>query len=82
MASKIASRTPKGFMEVACSKCGTERMVIDSNSVSGTCFKCVSKGMNGESIILTDLPQEEYVQFLRRVFTYGRSQSDAAESSI
>jgi hypothetical protein len=82
MSSKNSYRTPQGFKEVDCNRCNKEKVRIDGNSVSGTCYKCVSSGMNGESIIITDLPQEEYVQFIKRIFSYGRSENNSSEGTI
>lgn len=63
--SKNAYRTPAGFKEVKCSCCNTTVMKVDSNSSSGTCFKCVSKLMNPDSVIITDLSNEEYKEFIQ-----------------
>lgn len=80
--SKNAYRTPTGFKEVKCSKCKTHSVKIDHNSTEATCFRCVSKGMNLESVIITDLSNEEYVDFVRRMFKYGRSKNNTAESAV
>ena len=63
--SKNAYRTPTGFKEVKCSCCNKETMKIDASSISGICFRCVAKSMNPDSIILTDLSDAEYKEFIQ-----------------
>lgn len=64
--SKNAYRTPTGFKEVKCSCCNKEVMKIDNSSASGTCFRCVSKSMNPDSVIITDLSDADYKEFIQR----------------
>lgn len=80
--SKNAYRTPTGFKEVKCSRCNTHTVKIDASSVGGTCFRCVSKGINPESVILTDLSPEEYKEFVQKLFKNGRSKINTAESPV
>lgn len=80
--SKTSHRTPTGFKEIPCSKCGAHTVKVDAESISATCFRCVSKGMNPDSVILTDLSQEEYSKFLQKLFINGRSKNTAAESTL
>ena len=80
--SKNAYRTPAGFKELKCSKCGVHHVKVDTNSTGATCFRCVSKGINPESVILTDLSDEEYVKFVQRMFKYGRPKNNTAESAV
>ena len=61
----ITGKVPDGFKEVKCSCCNKTVMKIDSSSVSGICFRCVAKSMNPDSIILTDLSDEEYKEFIQ-----------------
>lgn len=63
---KNTYRTPSGFKEVKCSCCNQVTMKIDNNSISGTCFKCVSKSMSPNSVILTDLNTEDYRDFIQK----------------
>jgi len=72
--SKNAYRTPAGFKEVKCKDCNQTVMKIDSNSVSGTCFKCVSKSMNPDSVILTDLSDADYKEFIQRKIRIWKTQ--------
>lgn len=80
--AKNTHRTPTGFKEIKCSKCGTHNVKVDCDSVSAICFRCVTAGTNPDSIILTDLSQEEYSKFIQNLFRNGRSKSNAAESAI
>jgi len=80
--SKNTYRTPQGFKEIKCEKCGVHTIKVDAESKSATCFRCVSKGINPESVILTDLSQEEYREFVQRMFKYGRSKNNTAESAV
>jgi ribosomal protein S27E len=80
--SKTLHRTPTGFKEIPCSKCGTHTVKVDSESTSATCFRCVAKGTNPESIILTDLSQEEYTKFTQKLFTNGRPKNTTTESAV
>ena len=80
--SKNTYRTPQGFKEIKCGKCGTETVKVDAQSTGATCFRCVSKGINPESVILTDLSQEDYKEFVQKMFKYGRPKNDPAESAV
>ena len=80
--SKNAYRTPTGFKEIECSCCKKQMVKVDSNSVSATCFRCVAKATNEESIFITDLNQEEYKAFIKKVSTYGRSENNPTESTV
>ena len=80
--SKNTYRTPQGFRDVKCSRCNTHTVKVDAASASGVCFRCVSKGINPESVILTDLSTEEYTEFVQRMFKYGRSESNPTESPV
>lgn len=80
--SKNKYRTPTGFKEIKCSKCGVHSVKVDSQSTGAICFRCVSKGINPESVILTDLSQEEYTKFVQKMFNYGRSTSNATKGTV
>jgi hypothetical protein len=80
--SKNAYRTPTGFKEIECSCCKKQLVKVDSNSVSATCFRCVAKASNDESIFITDLNPEEYKAFIKKVASYGRSENNTAESAV
>ena len=80
--SKNAYRTPTGFKEIECSCCKKQLVKVDSNSVSATCFRCVAKATNDESIFITDLNLEEYKAFIKKVASYGRSENNTAESAV
>ena len=80
--SKNAYRTPTGFKEIECSCCKKQLVKVDSNSVSATCFRCVAKATNDESIFITDLKLEEYKAFIKKVASYGRSENNTAESAV
>ncbi len=80
--SKNAYRTPSGFKEIECSCCKTRMVKVDSNSISATCFRCVAKATNEESIFITDLSPEEYKEFIKRIAAYGRSESNPTESTV
>ena len=72
--SKNAYRTPSGFKEVKCSCCNQTTMKIDNNSVSGTCFRCISKSMNPDSVILTDLSDKDYKEFIQKKIKIWKTQ--------
>lgn len=72
--SKNTYRTPSGLKEVKCSCCNKEVMKIDNNSVSGTCFRCISKSMNTESVIITDLSDKDYKEFIQRKIKIWKTQ--------
>lgn len=80
--SKNAYRTPTGFKEIECSCCKKQLVKVDSNSVFATCFRCVAKATNDESIFITDLNPEEYKAFIKKVSSYGRSENNTAESTV
>lgn len=80
--SKNAYRTPTGFKEIQCSVCKKQTVKVDSNSISATCFRCVAKATNEESVFITDLNQEEYREFIKKVASYGRSENNTAESAV
>jgi len=68
----IKARTVKGTKEVTCSVCNKHTMIIDHESVGGTCWRCTSRMANGaESLILTDLSPEAYKEFIRKI-VYAR----------
>ena len=72
--SKNAYRTPAGFKEVKCSCCNKETMKIDNSSVSGICFRCVAKSINPDSVILTDLSDKEYKDFIQNKYKIWKTQ--------
>lgn len=72
--SKTAYRKPSGFKEVKCSCCNKEVMKIDNDSASGICFRCVSKSMNPDSVILTDLSDSEYKEFIQKKIKIWKTQ--------
>ena len=72
--SKNAYRTPSGFKEVKCSCCNQATMKIDNTSVSGTCFRCIGKSMNPDSVILTDLSDKDYKEFIQRKIKIWKTQ--------
>lgn len=72
--SKNAYRTPTGLKDIKCSSCKTETMKVDSESVSGICYRCVSRGTNSDSVMVTDLGQEEYKLFIKKMFTIWKTQ--------
>ena len=80
--SKNAYRTPTGFKEIECSCCKKQMVKVDSNSVSSTCFRCVAKATNEDSVFITDLSPEDYKAFIKKVSTYGRPESNPAESTV
>ena len=80
--SKNAYRTPTGFKEIECSCCKKQMVKVDSNSVSATCFRCVAKATNDESVFITDLNPEEYKAFIKKVASSGRSESNPTESTV
>ena len=80
--SKNAYRTPTGFKEIECSCCKKQLVKVDYNSVSATCFRCVAKASNDESIFITDLSPEDYKAFIKKVSEYGRSENNTAESTV
>jgi hypothetical protein len=68
----IKARTVKGTKEVTCSVCNKNTMIIDHESVGGTCWRCTSRMVNGrESLILTDLSPEAYKEFINKVIYAG-----------
>ena len=80
--SKNAYRTPTGFKEIECNCCKKQLVKVDSNSVSATCFRCVAKATNDESIFITDLNPEDYKAVIKKVASYGRSENNTAESAV
>lgn len=80
--SKNTYRTPTGFKDLKCSKCNSHTVKVDSSSTGATCFRCVSKGINPESVILTDLSPEEYKEFIQKLFKNGRPKNNPAESAV
>jgi len=80
--SKNTYRTPQGFKEIKCCKCGVHTIKVDAESKEATCFRCVSKGINPESVIVTDLSPEDYKEFVQKMFKYGRPKSNTTESPV
>lgn len=74
--AKPKFRNPQGIKDAICSSCKVTPMRIDEEAVSGTCYKCVAKSLNPTSIMLTDMPEEEYKQFI--IKQYGRSKNHTA----
>jgi hypothetical protein len=74
--AKPKFRNPQGIKDVICSSCKITPMRIDEEAVSGTCYRCVSKSLNPTSVMLSDLSQEEYKEFI--IKQYGRSKNNPA----
>jgi hypothetical protein len=74
--AKPKFRNPLGIKDAICSSCKVTPMRIDEEAVSGTCYKCVSKLVNPTSIMLTDMSQEEYREFI--IKQYGRPKNHTA----
>jgi hypothetical protein len=56
---KTAYRNPQGFKEVKCKVCGINHLFIDTISESGTCYRCVIKGIDPNSTITTDFSSDD-----------------------
>lgn len=63
---KNTYKSPGNFKEVKCKVCNRETMRIDGDSVSGTCFRCVIKSTSPNSVIITDLSTEDYIEFIQK----------------
>ena len=64
---KNTYRTPGNFKEVKCKVCSRKTVKIDGGSISGTCFRCVIKSTSPNSVILTDLSTEDYIEFIQNI---------------
>lgn len=49
-----------------CKNCNAIVDNVDEKSVSVTCWKCVSKSLNPNSVIISDLSKEELSAFLKK----------------
>jgi len=74
--AKPKFRNPQGIKDAICSSCKVTPMRIDEDAVSGICYRCVSKSLNPTSVMLSDLSQEEYKEFI--IKHYGRSKNNPA----
>ena len=74
--AKPKFRNPQGIRDAICSSCKITPMRIDEEAVSGICYRCVCKALNPTSIMLSDLSQEEYKEFI--IKQNGRSKNNAA----
>jgi len=74
--AKTKFRNPQGIKDAICSSCKITPMRIDEEAVSGTCYKCVCKSVNPASIMLSDLSQEEYKEFI--IKQHGRPKNNPA----
>lgn len=67
-----------------CKECGDTVYNVDSNCVSSTCWRCVSKQLNPNSLIASDLDDEAWRDLLKRkiFYTNGRSENTTTESEL
>lgn len=76
--AKVSSRTVKGFKEIKCSRCKTHLVKVDESSISAVCFRCVSKGMNPDSVMITDMTKEEYGEYLQKMITIWKTREQTS----
>lgn len=70
----IKTKTLKGTKEIICSSCNKNKMIVDHESVSGTCWRCTSRMANGaDSLIITDLSPEAYREFIQKIVYAGQA---------
>ena len=67
-----------------CKECGDIVYNVDSNCISSTCWRCVSKQINPNSLIVSDLDDAAWRDLLKtKIFnTNGRSENTTAESEL
>lgn len=75
--AKIKFKNPLGLKLVTCSSCKKQEMKIDQEAVSGVCSRCVSKSINPTSVMITDLSEKEYREFIKKQ-NNGRSKDNPA----
>ena len=69
---------------ISCKGCGSVVYNVDSDTVSSTCWRCVSKQLNPNSLIASDLDSDGWRDLLKRkIFTSnGRSENTTAEGEL
>jgi len=66
MSKKSTGRGKITTMDLACRECKRKVINVDSGAKSVLCWRCVSKSLNPNSSIVSDLTQEEFREFLRK----------------
>lgn len=59
-----------------CKECGDLVFNVDSNCVAATCWKCVNKQINPNSLIVSDLEPEAWQDFLHTKIFNDRGRSE------
>jgi hypothetical protein len=69
MSKKIstAQRRSGANIVLNCRECSEPVHNVDSGSISATCWKCVNKSINPNSVIITDMEPGEWSTFLKEV---------------
>jgi len=55
-----------GIKSMPCKDCGRKVDNLDESSVAVTCWRCVCKGINPNSVILSDLSGEEISKLISK----------------
>lgn len=64
---KIKRRLSAGI-NMPCKVCKTPVPNTDSEAFAVTCHKCVSRLLNPHTIFIDDLPQEEWVGLIKKLY--------------
>lgn len=80
--SNVQQRRSGDNKNLPCKECGGLVINLDSNCVAVTCWRCVSKQINPNSLIVSDFEQEDWQDFLKKkIFNnHGRSENTTTES--
>ena len=82
--SSTGQRSSGENKNLPCKDCGQIISNVDSNTVSAICWRCVSKQINPNSLIVSDLDDNAWRDLLKtKIFnTNGRSENTAAEGEL
>ena len=70
--AKFGSRQG-GIKTLACKNCNRNVPNVDETTVAVTCWRCVCKGLNPNSVILSDMSPAELSEFFKKLKNNGRS---------
>lgn len=72
--AKFGNRTG-GVKTIKCKNCSRNVENVDETTVAVTCWRCVCKGLNPNSVILSDMTAEQIGEFFNKIENNGRSKN-------
>jgi NAD-dependent SIR2 family protein deacetylase len=58
-----------------CKECKSQVHNVDEKTISVTCWKCVSKSLNPQSVIISDMNEDELKNFIKKQTQNGGSEN-------